>query len=296
MKHLFVCGAGRSGTTFLWKILNKSLSVNLATEVQYFSSLFHNGFLHNYKKLKRKKGQVTLDNLVHCLTMGNHFGIYWELCRPFTDQEIRTYFSTRDLTEKNIYKFLMERDLLSRGNHKTDIKYIGEKTPLNIFHTRRLFKWFPYAKILFLYRNPIDVLKSEVNKESKPDYFLAKDNPLYSWGLALFVFFEWLLATLIALYNNYVHKEKFIIVSYKQLSSHQRASLRKICSAIEIDYDDTMCVFKKIGSSYQDGKETAYWYPPKFVTLIYELFLNPLYNLLNGVSLNNKHALVEIRD
>ena len=83
MKHLFVCGAGRSGTTFLWKILNNSPSVNLATEMHYFSSLFHNGFLYNYKKLKRKTGRVSLDNLIHCLTEGNHFGMYWEKCQSF---------------------------------------------------------------------------------------------------------------------------------------------------------------------------------------------------------------------
>ena len=86
-------------------------------------------------------------------------------------------------------------------NIEKDIKYIGEKTPLNIFHIRRLFKWFPNAQILFIYRNPIDVLRSEVNKKNKPDYFLAKDNPLYPYGLVVFVFFEWLLAALIALYN-----------------------------------------------------------------------------------------------
>jgi len=280
MKHLFVCGAGRSGTTFLWKILNNSPSVNLATEIHYFSALYHNGFLYNYKKMKRKIGSVSLDNLIHCLTKINHFGMYWEKSQPFTVKEIRSYFSTENVDEKNIYKFLMERDLSKSGKPKKDIKYIGEKT-----------KWFPNALVLFIYRKPIDVLRSEVNKKMKPDYFIAKGNPFYPYGLVVFVFFEWLLAALIALYNHTVHKKNVLVVSYEQLSVHQRETLLEICSALDIDYSENLCVFKKIASSYQGGKDASYWYPPKFVSLIYRFFLGPLFRRLDRKALNAEHAL-----
>jgi len=296
MKHLFVCGAGRSGTTFLWKILNNSPSVNLATEIHYFSALYHNGFLYNYKKMKRKTGKVSLDNLIHCLTKTNHFGMYWEKNQSFTTQEIRNYFSTENVDEKNIYNFLMERDLSKSGKSKKDIKYIGEKTPLNIFHVKQMLEWFPDALVLFIYRNPIDVLRSEVNKKMKPDYFIAKGNPFYPYGLVAFVFLEWFLAALIALYNHTVHKKNVLVVSYEQLSAHQKGSLLKICSAIDIDYTESLCVFKKIASSYQDGNAGMYWYPPKFVSLIYRFFLGPLFRRLDRKALNAEHALAKKRD
>ena len=149
LKHLFICGASRSGTTFLWKTLNNNPTVNLATEIHYFSSLYHNGFLSNHKKLKIKNEQITLDDLLNSFTKGKHFGMFWELDRSFTAQEINRYFSNRELNEKNIYQFLMEHDLSKKNKPRTDIKFIGEKTPQNIFHIKRLFKWFPDAMILF---------------------------------------------------------------------------------------------------------------------------------------------------
>lgn len=289
MKHLFICGAGRSGTTFLWKILNKSPSVNLATEIHYFSSLYHNGFLRNFKKLRHKTNRVKLDNVIDCITRGNHFGMYWEKNRYFPQQEIRNYFINRSLNDKTIYEYLIQHDLLASGKNHTRIKYVGEKTPLNIFHTKRLFKWFPDATMLFIFRNPIDVLRSEVNKKNKPAYPLRKGNLFYSCGLMIFVFFEWLLVAVIALYNKAIHKKKFIVISYEYLTSRQESTVYGICSAIGIEYSLDLCEFKKIGSSYSASGEKSYWYPAKWIVLLYTVFLNPVRRILNRVSLNAKH-------
>ena len=289
--YLFICGAGRSGTTLLWKILNNSQSVHLATEIHYFSSLFHDGFLHNHKKLSRKTKKASLDNLICCLTKIEHFGMYWEKSRSFDVQEIKDYFNSKDINDKVIYEYLIHRDLQEKGKHKNLIKYVGEKTPLNIFHVGRLFKWFPNAKILFLYRNPIDVLRSEVNKSDKPDYPLGKKNPIYAYGLVVFVFFEWLFAAIIALYNKYIHKDKFIGISYGALTLQQKKSVASICSEIGIEYSDDLCIFKKIASSYSEGERKQYWYPPKAVKFVYKLCLQPLCTMLNKKALNSIHAL-----
>ena len=131
---------------------------------------------------------------------------------------------------------------------------------MNIFHVKQLFSWFPDATILFIYRNPIDVLRSEVNKPQKRDYPLRKKNLLYASGLVMFVFFEWLLAAVIALYNNAVHKEYFFVISYEYLSAHQELSVQKVCSAIKIEFKENLCEAEKIASSYSDGKKREYWY------------------------------------
>jgi len=293
MKHLFITGAGRSGTTFLWRILNNSPSVHLATEIHYFSSLFHCGFLKNLKKQSRRNKVLTIDDIIHFIQTGNHFGMYWYNNRFFPDQEIRQYFGNRKLNEKNIYEYLIEHDLKARAASKINIKYIGEKTPLNIFHVRRLFKWFSDASILFIHRNPVHVLRSEVNKKRKPDYPMSKENPLYAYGLVIFVFFEWLLAGVIALYNKAVHKEKFIIVSYEDLTSHCESMVHRISSAIDIGYAEDLCAVKKFGSSYSNGNQKAYWYPPSWVVLLYSLFLHPLRILLNRVSLIHEETYLK---
>ena len=284
MKYLFIVGAGRSGTTFLWRILNNSPQVHLATEIHYFSSLYHNGFLKNFKKLKQKIQKPMIDDVSHCLQNGNHFGDYWQRNPYFSAQEIKEHFSNRSLNEKNIYNYLFEHDIRVKGKNKNLIKYIGEKTPLNIFHLRQLYKWYPDAFILFIYRNPIDVMMSAANKAHRPDY-LKRNNLLCHYGIVLFVFFEWLGSALIALFIKFVRKEKFMIISYEQLVSHRQSTVKKITSVLNIEYSEDLCEVKKIGSSFSAGQKSSYWYPPKWIVLFYSLFLLPIYKMLNKVSL-----------
>ena len=291
-KHLFVVGTQRSGTTFIWRILNNSPQVHLATEIHYFSSLYHNGFLKNFKKLKRKIQKPTIDDVIHCLQKGNHFGDYWQRNPYFSDQEIKEYFTDRSLNDKNIYNYLFEHDIHVKGKNKNLLEYIGEKTPLNIFHLRQLYKWYPDAFILFVYRNPINVMKSAVNKGHRPDYPLKRNNPLYHYGIVVFVFFEWFGSALIALFNKLVHKEKFIVISYEQLVSYRQSTIHRIMSVLNIEYTDGLCEVKKIGSSFSEGQKSSYWYPPKRIVLFYSLFLSSIYKMLNKVSSNMKERLL----
>ena len=292
MKYLFIVGAGRSGTTFIWRIFNNSPQVHLATEIHYFSSLYHNGFLKNFKKLKRKIQKPTVDDVIHCLQNGNHFGDYWQRNPYFYDQEIKEYFTDRSLNEKNIYNYLFEHDIRVKEKNKNLINYIGEKTPLNIFHLRQLYKWYPDAYVLFIYRNPVDVMRSAVNKEHRHDYPLKRNNFFYHYGIVLFVFFEWLGSALIALFTKLVRKEKFMIISYEQLVSYRQPTVKRITSALNIEYFANLCEVKKIGSSFSGSKERLYWYPPKWIVFFYSLFLSPIYKMLNKVSLNMKERFL----
>jgi hypothetical protein len=269
------------------RILNNSPSVHLATEIHYFSSLFHNGFLKNLGKAKRRSEPLPIETLIHCIQMRNHFGMYWHQNRHFPADGIRAYFRNKLLTERNIYKYLMELDFEENSKGKTEIRYIGEKTPLNIFHVRRLFRWFPDAKILYILRNPMDVLKSEVNKDHKPDYPVSKANPLYAYGLVIFVFVEWLLASLIALYNSNSRKHNFIIVAYEKLVSDCEESICKIASLLDIEYTEDLCKVRKAGSSFSRPKREGYWYPPRWVIGLYQFLLFPIFRLLNKASLTN---------
>jgi len=79
-------------------------------------------------------------------------------------------------------------------------------------------------------------MMSAVNKEHRPDYPLKRNNLLYHYGIVLFVFFEWLGSALIALFNKFVRKEKFMIISYERLVSHRQSTVSRITSALNIEY------------------------------------------------------------
>jgi len=140
---------------------------------------------------------------------------------------------------------LIDFDLRSGNKQTATIRYVGEKTPLNIFHVGTLFKWFPEAIVLFIYRNPILVLQSEVNKRQKPDYPIKKSNKFYAYGLVVFVFLEWVLASVIGVIYKYRRNQNFIIVSYEQLALSCADSVRAISRAVDIEYSDDLCEEKK---------------------------------------------------
>ena len=78
-KHIFITGAGRSGTGYLQRILNMSPSVHITTEIHYFSSLYHNGLLKNLKKIKKNYNEFSINEVFYCLTQMRHFGVYWNI-------------------------------------------------------------------------------------------------------------------------------------------------------------------------------------------------------------------------
>ncbi|MCB2141257.1 sulfotransferase [bacterium] len=277
-RNLFIVGAGRSGTTFLWRILNNSPEVHLCTELHYFSSLYHNGFLKNYRQKYRKHKDLTSQDIYRCLTEMDHFGMYWQKNPYFNKEEVDCFFERKQITEKNIYKFLFEHDLKLSGKAREQIKFIGEKTPLNIFHLPKLIKWFPEAIFIFIYRDPFNVFKSEANKIEKTDFPLGKTHFFYQFFIMLFVLFEWLAASTIALHYKKSMKSRFIIVGYEKLITSKHNTIKSICKVLGINYSEKLIKVRKIGSSFEPGRKVLT--PPLYVKPLFKL-LKPIFLLLN---------------
>lgn len=245
--------------------------------------MYHNGFLKNYRKWKDPNNDPTPDELYYCLTSLNHFGMYWQKNPYFTIKEIENFFSDRKIAEKNIYEFLFQHDLKLSGKEIDKIKYIGEKTPINVFHLGDILNWFPEATVLFIFRDPIMVLKSEANKNVKPDYPMTKSNPLYHIGIVIFVFIEWLLAGLIALNHVKNMKNKFRIISYETLIDSKHEMVEVLSKSLGINFDEKLYDVGKIDSSYSAKKKKIYWEPSFMVKILFNL-LTPLYNRLKNLS------------
>lgn len=285
VKHLFIVGAGRSGTTFLWRILNNSPEVHLCTEIHYFSSIYHKGFLKNFKKFRNRTNILNERELFYCLTQLDHFGMYWLKNPYFKIDEIKNYFTNKSINEKNIYEYLINHDLNIINKKKKPIKYIGEKTPLNIFHLKKILKWFPDSIILFIHRDPINVLKSEANKENKPDYPINKSNFSYNYSISLYVFIEWLLSSIIAIRYKYIKKNNFFLISYDSLISSTDKIISSLCSKIDIRFRKELYYVEKIDSSYNRKSIKSIWMPP-FIIKIFFLCLRPLQKKLNNYSID----------
>jgi hypothetical protein len=239
--------------------------------------------LKNYRKWKKSKKNITFENLYGCLTRLDHFGMYWVKNPYFRKKEISDYFRDKTINEKRIYEFLLEHDWHLSGKAIEKVKYIGEKTPVNIFHLNEILGWFPEATILFIFRDPLMVLKSEANKKLKPDYPMKKSNPLYHVGIVVFVFLEWLFAGTIAIHHMKKRKDKLIIIEYERLINHKHEMVESLSKKLGITFNEKLYDVAKIGSSYSKEKQ-SYWEPSLIIKWMFKI-LNPVYNRLKQQSI-----------
>ncbi|MEW6331327.1 MAG: sulfotransferase [Pseudomonadota bacterium] len=285
---LFVVGAGRSGTKFLMNILNNSEHVHLAPEIHYFSSLMHDGFRKNLRRKHGKKPEYRIEEVVDCLRSGRNFGTYWRRKNEFPDPEIETWFRDRRVDDKGIYEYIVRHDSVASASGKRRLRYLGEKTPSNVFHIGTLLDWFPDAVLLFMYRNPVDVLKSEVNKGFKPDYPLSKSNPLYAHGLVVYVFAVWLLAAVIALFYKARNRDSIHFISYDYMAGNVEDVAQRLAGKLDIPYLPSMCQVEKVDSSMAQAAPGNLWTPPSWIAWLYRITLFPLMAKLDRRSLHHE--------
>jgi len=263
-------------------ILNNTSEVHIAQEIHFFSSFVHDGLWKNLKKeIKISRDKLNIRIFLYVLQKIEHFGVYWENNSDFDEEEITKHFENIKLEKKSIFEYLLRRDFIKNSKkNKSNIKYIGEKTPSNIYHALQILKWFPDSRIIFLYRNPIKVLNSEVNKKSKPDYPLRKNNPFYQYGLVIYVFIVWASSALMALYVKSRYVDNIIFAAYEDLDLYTESTIRQITSKIKVGFKACICQVNKVDSSFENGNNKSYWLAPKFVSFLYTIFLTPLQILL----------------
>jgi len=122
MKHLFICGCPRSGTTALWTVISSHIKVAIGVE-RYLDkvypkfNLIQQDFLkERFLNLKNSNGETNL--------FSNH--AYYKALEP-------------------------------RYNECT---YYGDKIPFLYENFEEFFKTFPNANVLFIIRNLYDVAQS----------------------------------------------------------------------------------------------------------------------------------------
>lgn len=281
MRRLFIVGAGRSGSKFLMNVLNGSEFVHLVPEVHYFSVVYHDGFRKQLRRICGKGGEYTLDGLVTCLLESNLFGTYWRRDHRITKGKVLAHFQTRELSDRNIYDFLLEHDRIVFASHKTSIRFLGEKGGANVFSLGELMAWYPDAVILFIYRNPLPVLNSEVNKDLKPDYPIKKSNPLYPYGLAVFVFLTWLWGAVLTLFYNRNNPGRIYIIRYESMVENLERVVIRLCRLLELPFDKSLCDVEKVDSSFGADRSEPAWFAPPLIRGFYKIFLGPLKRLLD---------------
>ncbi len=160
-KILFICGAPRSGTTFVGSSIRERFDYGICREGNFIGDLAANG-----QRFGNLEKQENLDRLITFVA----------------ESKMLTHFRTRypeivgkpvDVTEQDIRERLKERSLggvvqatLSAVADQMGKSGLGNKFPDYTKCLPTLLEWFPKAKFLHVFRDGRDVTLSTIRKKN----------------------------------------------------------------------------------------------------------------------------------
>jgi hypothetical protein len=134
MKHFFILGCPRSGTTMLQQALNRHSGIVVPPETKYFSA-----FLGHPRKYQLRRLQRINEDLHINVSPPEH--------------TIRA-----PLQARGFFNRIADAYLTRLGRH--NITFFGEKTPQHSGYVPQIRRVFPDAKFLWIYRDGRDVALS----------------------------------------------------------------------------------------------------------------------------------------
>ena len=158
---IFIQGVQRSGTSILYKILNETSSFNITNA---YHLIRHTELIHNYINHKEKQAK---QELLKTLSQNAQ-----------QDRGIDKLTVTPDFPEE--YGFLLaqktKKSCLTEENTQyldtlcKKIQYIAQnnqpillKNPFDFSNFKFMYSQFPNAKFIFIHRNPLKTLNSQIN-------------------------------------------------------------------------------------------------------------------------------------
>ncbi len=200
MKKFFIVGCPRSGTTLLQRILNAHPQIVIPPETAFAELM-----------TRSRRGQAA-----HWQRVTADLGIDLALPR----RGLRGLADARDLYER------MAQAHVERVR-RHGIAYFGEKTPQHQRYLSLLWRLFPQAKVVLVFRDGRDVA---VSLSRQP--WMSSDLDV---NFAL-----WLHYASIQRRAEQARPSQLHVVQYESLVSTPETEVRRICEFLELDYQPTM--------------------------------------------------------
>ena len=238
---VFIVGNSRSGTTMMGRILGVNKDVFTFNELHFFEQLWTPSEID--KKVEKTAAQSLFSKLA-CIEREG----YLKGCKG-NNQYIEE--SKEQITEE-----LIKSDVFSKFLHYEAIennKTIPcDQTPRNLFYCKEILDLYPDAKIIYMVRDPRDVLLSQKNKW-KRRFLGAKNIPLKE---ALRAWINYHPVTISKLWRASVNHMKPLEardsvrkVYFEELLQSPKEIIGEICEFIGIEYTDEMLNVPQVGSS-----------------------------------------------
>ena len=217
---IFIVGTGRSGTTLLSRMLNAHSEIAILPETWYYVVLDRLGCIEEFT-----------DGWQTCLFLNE----VWKNLKSYRDPAARIVATEASRQPRYLgpTAHLLERigQAYARERHA---KIWGEKTPGHALWLPQIRVLFPRARVLFMVRDPRDVLVSYDDRWN----FGRRDVDYLINTAALLKFY------LVHLLNQPgFPQEQIHWVKYESLTGQPSVELGKICDFLGVDFEPSMLAF-----------------------------------------------------
>ena len=245
-KQIFIVGSSRSGTTMMGRILGNHKDIFTFNELHFFGAIWTNTTNQELSKLE----QINLLSRLFCIEENGLFS--QDNISDFSDK-------ARDvLQEKNLSALEIYALFLNTITFENSASISCEQTPKNMYYLEEILSHFPDARVINLVRDQRDVLLSQKNKW-KRKFLGATAIPLFE-AIRSFVNYHPLLMSKVwssSLQHSkrYKSHNRVKIVKFEELVSNSEETTKKICSFLEIEFQEDMLSVPVIGSSTEEDSK-----------------------------------------
>ncbi|MGY8917437.1 MAG: sulfotransferase family protein [Flavobacteriales bacterium] len=257
-KQIFVVGSSRSGTTMMGRILGNHKDIFTFNELHFFGTIWTNTSNQELSKLE----QINLLSRLFCIQENGLFR--QERIADFNDKA-KDILQQQNLNALEIYALFLNTITLENS-----ASISCEQTPKNMYYLEEILSHFPNAMVINLVRDQRDVLLSQKNKWKRK--FLGASAIPLSEAIRSFVNYHPLLmskvwASSLQHTKKYKNHNRVKIVKFEELVSNSEETIKKVCSFLDIDFQEEMLSILVIGSSTEadskllhiDSSKIAKW-------------------------------------
>ncbi|PCJ20913.1 MAG: hypothetical protein COB04_03330 [Gammaproteobacteria bacterium] len=161
VKPIFIMGLHRSGTTFLYDSISKCFPV---ANLSLYHIFYYHRLMTNHKEGHETRDRETLNRLFKSLDI--------------TDRKIDAVEVNDEMVEE--YGWMLRNESYHISAHETNKDYLKQicqkllyvhpgskavllKNPWDTAKASDILKWFPDAKFIYITRDPIYILNSQIN-------------------------------------------------------------------------------------------------------------------------------------
>lgn len=241
---IFVVGNSRSGTTMMGRLLGNNPEVFMFRELHFFEQLWLP------EDAPELLGRADAVQLAATLLSIQRIG-YAERrdIKPWLEEaeELVKALSPDQYYPTSIYKHFLTSEAEKEGG-----RIPLEQTPRNVFYLEQVYKVFPRALVVEMVRDPRDVLLSKRHKWKRAFYSATK-RPFWTAILAWANYQPYLTPRLwvsaVNAAKKFANGDGYIRVRYEDLLADPEQTVRHICAAAGITFDQSMLLVPQVGSS-----------------------------------------------